>query len=649
MSLSKNLPLQPPNGESVKAYCLNPQCAKPYNPAQSQFCLTCGNKLRLKDRYQAIDIIGQGGFGKTFLAVDDDKPSKPRCVIKQFFPQSQDADTWQKASELFAQEAIRLDELGKHSHIPELLAYITINQQQYLIQEFIEGENLAKILVQEGAFNQTQIQYLLICLLPLLDFIHHKNVIHRDIKPANIIRRPNGKFVLVDFGSAKFTQKTALTVTGTIIGTSDYIAPEQAKGKGIFASDIYSLGVTCLHLLTQVEPIDLFDDEEGIWVWREHLKHPVSEELGLILDKMIESAIKRRYQSARDILTDLNNYSSNFREELAGDNLDILESETLALPLNNQAQKWQCVKTLIAHTWVIYGVAITPDGKNIVSCSEDQTIKIWNLETGELEKTLIGHTGEVTAIAISSDGQRIVSGSSDKKVRLWNLETGEEISIIENFSSECHCIAIHPDKNIIALPALYQGKYYSVWVIIKNLDTNENINTQDRKVANVVNIKAIIFARSSPFLAYENPTGSIIIANMNTGKTTRELEIPETSYRFLSLAFSSDGQILASGSADNTIILWQPGTGNIIRTLEGHSGGVYSVAITSDNKILVSGSEDQTIKLWEIETAEEICTLTGHTGIIYSIAISPDNQTIVSGSQDGTIKIWRPLLRCGAS
>ncbi|VXD14002.1 serine/threonine-protein kinase [Planktothrix paucivesiculata] len=373
------------------AYCLNPQCAKPYNPAQSQFCLTCGNQLRLKDRYQAIDIIGQGGFGKTFLAVDEDKPSKPRCVIKQFFPQSQDPDTWQKASELFAQEAIRLDELGKYSHIPELLAYITINQQQYLVQEFIEGENLAKILVQEGAFNQTQIQYLLICLLPLLDFIHQKNVIHRDIKPANIIRRPNGKFVLVDFGSAKFTQKTAFTVTGTIIGTSDYIAPEQAKGKGIFASDIYSLGVTCLHLLTQVEPIDLFDDEEGIWVWREHLKHPVSEELGLVLDKMIESAIKRRYQSARDILTDLNNSLSNLGEELAGDNLEILESETLALPLTNQAQKWQCVKTLIAHNWVIYGVAITPDGKNIVSCSEDQTIKIWNLETGELEKTLIGH------------------------------------------------------------------------------------------------------------------------------------------------------------------------------------------------------------------------------------------------------------------
>ncbi|MGL5132773.1 MAG: beta-propeller domain-containing protein, partial [Planktothrix sp.] len=434
-------------------------------------------------------------------------------------------------------------------------------------------------------------------------------------------------------------------------------APEQAKGKGIFASDIYSLGVTCLHLLTQVEPIDLFDDEEGIWVWREHLKHPVSEELGLVLDKMIESAIKRRYQSARDILTDLNNSLSNFGEELAGDNLEISESdnlgilasETVALPLTNQAQNWQCVKTLIAHTWVIYGVAITPDGKNIVSCSEDQTIKIWNLETGELEKTLIGHTGEVRAIAISSDGQMIVSGSSDKTVRLWNFDTGEQISIFITNESDVECVAIHSDNKMIGITHSYGKSSYYARVMIKNIDTDKNIYTESHSVSVGVIINTVTFARSSPFLAYEHPQGSIIIANMNTGKTTRELKVPETSYRFLSLAFSSDGQILASGSGDNTIILWQPATGNIIRTLEGHSGGVYSVAITSDNKILVSGSEDQTIKLWEIETGEEICTLTGHTGIIYSIAISPDNQTIVSGSQDGTIKIWRPLLRFSAS
>jgi len=633
------------------AYCLNPECAKLYNSDQSQFCLTCGNQLRLKDRYQAIDIIGQGGFGKTFLAVDDDKPSKPRCVIKQFFPQSQDADTWQKASELFAQEAIRLDELGKHSHIPELLAYITINQQQYLIQEFIEGENLAKILVQEGAFNQTQIQYLLISLLPLLDFIHDKNVIHRDIKPANIIRRTNGKFVLVDFGSAKFTQKTAFTVTGTIIGTSDYIAPEQAKGKGIFASDIYSLGVTCLHLLTQVEPMDLFDDEEGIWVWREHLKHPVSEELGLILDKMIESAIKRRYQSARDILTDLNNSLSNFGEELAIDNLEILEnnnlgilaSETLALPLKNQAQKWECVKTLIGHTWVIYGVAITPDGKNIVSCSEDQTIKIWNLETGELEKTLIGHLRKVLSIAITFDGEKIVSCSYDGSIKFWSLKTGQELYTLAKYDNDnpIKSVAIHSNGEIAAC-LLGEGKGLYIKFIIKDHPELDKIYIGSW---NWENTKALAFSPIGHACASVDRYGIKIWSF--SGSIIRT--IMENVGIVMSVAYTSDGQLLISGSKDNTIKIWQPAMGNLIRTLEGHSGSVNSLATTSDNKILVSGSEDQTIKLWEIETGEEICTLTGHTGIIHSIAISPDNQTIVSGSQDGTIKIWRPLLRLSAS
>jgi len=623
-------------------YCLNSNCTKPYNCEQSQFCLSCGTQLRLKDRYRAIDIIGQGGFGKTFLAIDDDKPSKPRCVIKQFFPQSQDMDTIQKASELFAQEAIRLDELGKYPHIPELLAYITIEQQQYLIQEFIEGENLAKILTHEGAFKENQIQHLLICLLPILEFIHTKNVIHRDIKPANIIRCLNGQFVLVDFGSAKFTQKTAFTVTGTIIGTSDYIAPEQAKGKGVFASDIYSLGVTCLHLLTQVEPIDLFDDEEGIWAWREHLKYPVSDGFGLILDKMIESAIKRRYQSARDILTDLNNQFPNSGEIveinnlgiLASNNLDKLASETLVPQSTNKAQKWECVKTIIAHTWVIYGVAITPDGQNMVSCSEDQTIKIWNLETGELEKTLIGHLRKVLSIAITCNGEKIVSCSYDGSIKFWDLKTGKELYTLAKYDEQIQSIAIQSNGEMIAC-LLAKGKEFYIKFIIK-----DNPELDKIYIGSFKKTKALAFSPIGHACASFDQYGIRIWSF--SGSIIRT--IMENVGIVMSVAYTSDGQLLISGSENNIIKIWQPATGNLIRTLKGHSGAVNSLAITSDNKILVSGSEDQTIKLWEIETGEEICTLTGHTGIVYSVAISPDNQTIVSGSQDGTIKIWRPVL-----
>ena len=261
------------------------------------------------DRYGAKKIIGQGGFGRTFLAVDEYKPSKPPCVIKHFYPQLQANSSIQKAAELFELEAVRLEQLGKHSQIPELLAYFSQDGRQYLVQEFIDGENLAEALESKGYFSETQIRNLLNNLLPVFEFIHSRHVIHRDIKPENIIFRQDGQLVLVDFGAAKYATQTALGLTGTRIGTPGYTAPEQANGKAIHASDIYSLGVSCLCLLTEVEPIDLFDDSEFEWVWREHLKTSVSSELGQILDKMIQPAIKKRYQSATEVLQALGNQS----------------------------------------------------------------------------------------------------------------------------------------------------------------------------------------------------------------------------------------------------------------------------------------------------------------------------------------------------
>src|SRR4028119_668805 len=131
-------------------YCLNTNCHKPQNAPSTRFCQTCGSKLLLGDRYRLIKHIGQGGFGRTFLAVDEYKPSKPPCVIKQFYPQLQGRSSIQKAAELFELEAVRLEQLGKHSQIPDLLAYFSQDGRQYLVQEFIDGENLAQTLESKG-------------------------------------------------------------------------------------------------------------------------------------------------------------------------------------------------------------------------------------------------------------------------------------------------------------------------------------------------------------------------------------------------------------------------------------------------------------------------------------------------------------------
>jgi serine/threonine protein kinase len=289
------------------SYCLNPLCPQPQNTNDGKFCLSCGAKLLLKDRYRAVRPIGQGGFGKTFLALDEDKPSKPYCVIKQFYPQAQGTNTLKKAIELFNQEAVRLDELGEHPLIPDLMAYFTQEDRQYLVQEFINGQNLAQDLRERGVYTEVEVRQLLFDLLPVLQYCYEKQVIHRDIKPENIIRRrSDNKPFLVDFGASKFATYTSLNQTGTSIGSPEYVAPEQIRGWGIFASDIYSLGVTCLNLLTGRSPFDIYDIHNDNWKWQEFLPHPISPELEQILDKMVATAPSRRYKTADEVLKDLN-------------------------------------------------------------------------------------------------------------------------------------------------------------------------------------------------------------------------------------------------------------------------------------------------------------------------------------------------------
>jgi serine/threonine protein kinase len=297
--------------------------------------MNCGKNLQLKGLYEAIALIGQGGMGRTFRARDLGRLGQP-CAIKQFLPQFSGSDLMQKAIALFESEAAQLKALGSHPQIPELIAYFEEDGCLYLVQELIEGENLDVELQRNGIFNETQIYQLLENILPVLQFIHDRQVIHRDIKPENIIRRSSnssltplsplgrgaggeGNLVLVDFGAAKsFTTNTA-NRTGTLIGSAEYIAPEQARGKAFPQSDLYSLGVTCVYLLTGISPFDLYDDESDIWIWREKLPTSISDNLVMILNRLLERAIANRYRSANEVLHDLQDLtiSSNINLEVS--------------------------------------------------------------------------------------------------------------------------------------------------------------------------------------------------------------------------------------------------------------------------------------------------------------------------------------------
>jgi len=287
------------------SYCVNPACAEPAsNGHGASVCSSCDASLTLRGRYRAIKLLGQGGFGRTFLAVDESKPTKSRCVLKQLFPQQQHER--QRASQLFRQEAQRLRSLDAHDQIPSLIDYFEVEDQQYLVQEFIDGTDLAIALKRSKACSQEAIVALLKSLLPVLEFMHEHQVIHRDIKPANIIRRDRDQqLFLVDLGAAKVATGTALARTGTTIGSAEYTAPEQLRGKAVFASDIYSLGMTCLHLLTGVSPFNLYNADEGRLAWQDYLRAPIDQQLSRILAGMTAVGIKQRYASARDVILEL--------------------------------------------------------------------------------------------------------------------------------------------------------------------------------------------------------------------------------------------------------------------------------------------------------------------------------------------------------
>ncbi|MBD2205812.1 serine/threonine protein kinase [Calothrix sp. FACHB-1219] len=263
----------------------------------------------LNNRYQVIDTLGGGGFGETFLAEDTQMPSRRRCVIKQLKPIQNNPQVYQLVQERFQREAAILEDLGGATdQIPALYAYFQSEGQFYVVQELIQGQTLTAKMQQLGRFSESAVKEILVNLLPVLEYIHSKRIIHRDIKPDNIILRDrDGKPVLIDFGAVRETMGTVFNSQGNptssiIIGTPGYMPSEQAMGRPVFSSDLYSLGMTAIYLLTGKQPQELeTDPRTGEIIWS-HYALNVSPTLAGVIDKAIAYHPRDRFATAREML-----------------------------------------------------------------------------------------------------------------------------------------------------------------------------------------------------------------------------------------------------------------------------------------------------------------------------------------------------------
>ncbi len=277
----------------------------------------------LNNRYRVIKAISSGGFGETSLGRDTQMPSGRYCVIKQLKSTTNNPRLYQAVKERFQREAAILESLGEnHNQIPRLYAYVSDEKGQfYLVQEWIEGETLTVRVKNSGPLNENSAKQILVDLLPVLDYIHGRGMIHRDIKPDNIILRARDNLpVLIDFGAVKESMETARepgkASPSIAIGTPGFMPIEQVAGRPVYASDLYSLGLTAIFLLTGKLPQDLpLNSETGELLWTQFAGN-LSPSFVAILNRAIQPHGGDRFSSAEEMLAALNSIETAKPPEL---------------------------------------------------------------------------------------------------------------------------------------------------------------------------------------------------------------------------------------------------------------------------------------------------------------------------------------------
>ena len=600
--------------------CLNPACDQPENPEGITHCQSCGTKLieRLRDRYRPTNFLGEGGFGRTYRGEDIDRLNAS-CVIKQLAAKVQGTWALKKAIELFQQEAQRMQALGENNpHIPTLYAYFEEDQQLYLVQEYIEGQNLLQQLQSQGLWNEKQIKNLLLELLPILQDIHSKQVIHRDIKPENIMRRfrsgSKGEFVLIDFGVSKQLSVSAKVTTqmGTRLGSFGYAPFEQIQaGEAYPASDLFSLGATCFHLLTGIVPHELWLKQGYSWTekWQDYLKQPLKDpQLKQVLNQFLKEDWQARYLSAEVALESLNKKTVSPPQSTIVQSASQSKSKPLPPPPKINT-------TVIPKKSKTSVRPITPP------------------------QTTPKKSGFKLFVSLFLVGSFLGMGSS--LYLAWKFQLWKYIDAMANVQSQGNLTTsnpspVEPSVAVINPPPILEPTPLASPTVVTPTPEPTPLASP------AVTVSPINTTPPTPAVVPPPPKNPspvpVSVTPVSWAKPSYIHSFIGHSQQVRSVVFSADGKTLASGSQDATIKLWDV-IGQVRMTLTGHSSSVYSVAFSPDSKILASGSYDTTIKLWEVGTGKLIATLTTPDWV-HSVKFSPDGKILAAGIGDSTVKLW---------
>lgn len=495
-------------------------------------------------------------------------------------------------------EGQRLVSLGSHRQMPVLQIDSLTGNYLVLRESWIQGSPSQRL-------TEAEIWRVLAQLFPLLEWIHAHGIIHGSITPRHLVFRLSDGLrpgfahqdsVLVGWGVClPITQEGFLVCNRA---DPEYAAPEQLTRDPLPASDYYSLGLTCLHLLTLLSPFDLIDHWQE-WVTREK---DCSESLFRLFEQLLSRDPEQRYPKG---------VSPPKR----------MDPFPVALPY--------CQQTLSGSMGSIYAVAVSSRSSTrktqlIASAGEDKKIWLWD---PDLVGCLIGHTLPIRSLSFHPSDPLLVSGGDDSQIMLWDPYQQSLLKTLPHHRQAVKTIAVHPSGSYCASGSA--DKTVKLWReehLIACLESHR------------LGVTAIAFSPDGRYLASASQDRMVHVWDLTQDPPVLKHRLTGHTWAVLCVAFSADSTLLASGGDDNLIYLWDLKTGRSLHTF-GHSWSVSSVEFLADGS-LVSGSWDHSLKVWQNASDQALATLTGHCDSVCSVAVDPDQNLIISGSRDKTVKIW---------
>jgi WD40 repeat protein len=299
-----------------------------------------------------------------------------------------------------------------------------------------------------------------------------------------------------------------------------------------------------------------------------------------------------------------------------------------------KSDEWQCIKVLQGHLNSVWSIALNSNGTMLVSSDHDGVLKFWDVKSWQCIKTIRSIPKAFRTIAFHSEADLLVSGSEDSQIRSWNLDTAKCINTVSAHTAAIWSVKFNPQNSLLASCGM--GGLVKLWNVGNNSILDENPHILQKSAIFVV---AIAFHPHVNILASGSGDSNIYLWNHHTGELLRTFST-EGCNMMMDLDFHPQGHLLASASHDPVIRVWDVETGKCYQTLSEHADHNWTVAFHPQGDLLASGGNDSTVRLWNIHTGACCHIFTGHTGAVSKVAFNLDGSHIASASKDYTVRIW---------